>query len=416
MGTISRRTFLQQLAACSCGVAAWGSLGGFDIPRAHAATGNGKKLLIVNMNGGWDGLYILQPSRGALLSTLSGMRPTLFQPPQSLLPAGTDYGFHHSLGTLKSLFDEGSLLPILSVGYENMSRSHEDAEVAFARGVRDRFSAASSGFINRLGAAYGWHSLQAVSVSGTDRAFEGGEYRGIQVQGLDGYRFTGDGSVSHQENLHRRDMLYASASGWGAAAPGSGAASVLGGIDLVSNTTNSIRDAISAATFVNQYPSSYFGRSFRDVEILLSTPQLGTEVAYMRRVGFDSHSQQAATIDGMLAEFSTALQIFVANMKGRGLWSNLIVLVISEFGRTNRENGSLGTDHGGAVPAFLLGGPVRGGQIVGDISPTELTGHGWLPMHYHIADVYRSVVTQLGYDPDRVFEQTGGAALPSLFL
>ena len=279
--------------------------------------------------------------------------------------------------------------------------------------MADRLSPNASGFINRLGSTYSWAGLQAVSVAGTDRAFQGGEYRGIQVNGLQGYRFVGANGQSSAENNHRRDTIYGLA-GLPTNGGSSSVVDVNGSYDALLNSVDAVHDALQSATFATPYQNTLFGRQFRDIDVLFSTPQFGTELGYMRRVGFDTHSNQAPALDSMLLEFDQALAAFVTNMKAKGLWSKLVVLIISEFGRTNIENGSGGTDHGGAVPVFAIGGAVAGG-IVGEVTQSDLTGEGWLPMRYHIVDVYRQATASLGYDPDRVFERPTAAALPALF-
>src|SRR5205085_33432 len=118
-----------------------------------------------------------------------------------LLAARYGYGFHPELTLFKSLFDSGELCAVQGVGYENMSRSHLDSEVVMARGVPNRLTAASSGFLNRLGAYYGWNSLHAMSVTGTDLAFEGGDYRGVQTRSLQDFYFRGFTSNSERNHL-----------------------------------------------------------------------------------------------------------------------------------------------------------------------------------------------------------------------
>lgn len=412
---VNRREFLKHSAICACGVAAWGAFPWFDLPKAYASTGNGSKLLIVNMNGGWDGLYIMQPTTSTVYDLVRSYRPTLAQDPSSLLDLSNGFAFHPKLSIFRDLFLEGKLVGINNVGYNNMSRSHADAEVAYARGVSDRLNPAAAGYIARLGAAYQWHNLQAVSVSGTDRAFEGTEYRGIQVNGLRDYRFSGDNTQSTSENNFRRDTIYGTSQSWSINPEIAKQVEIQLGISNLMNSADNVKSALNSNTYAVSYPNSSLGNNFKDVDVLFSASSLGTEVAYVRRGGFDSHSDQKEGIDHILEEFNLAFSAFVQNMKAKNLWNNLIVLVISEFGRTNRENDSFGTDHGGALPVFLTGGRVRGG-IVGEILPADLTNNSWLPMRYNIVEIYRRIFAQMGYDPNRIFETQAGAEIPGLFV
>ncbi len=415
MKKISRREFLFQSAACACGVAVWGALPWFETPKALASSGNGTKVLFVNMNGGWDGLYLLQPLRGQNYSTLASLRPTLIRTPENLLAINDDYGFHKNLSVLRDTYQQGQLATIFNVGYHNMSRSHEDAEVVYAQGVPDRLNPASSGFINRLGAEYRWHNMQAVSVSGSDRSFEGGEYRGVQVEGLDNFKFSSDYSVDWQESIHRQNSIYSVSQSWTTNSDKPRQQDIISNLDLLVNSSGNVQAALRDATFTAEYPETDFGRKLKDIDVLFSNSSFGTEVGYLRRGGFDTHSEQAENIDETLTELNTALGTFITNMKAKNIWNNLVIVLVSEFGRTTQENDSQGTDHGGALPVFLLGGGVRGG-LIGGIQTADLTADSWLPMHYNIVDIYRSILSKMNYDPDRVFSRSNDASLPQLFV
>lgn len=410
----SRRKLIRSFCGCAGGLAMAHYFPGLQIERAFASTGNGTKLVFINLNGGLDGLTALQPRSGAPYDAVRTIRPDLSLPAEQLLPVTSAFGFHPNLTAMKSLYDEGKLMAVLNVGYRNMSRSHLDSEVAFARGVGDRLSPAASGFVNRLGAAYGWGSLQAVSVAGSDRSFEGGEYSGIQTRGLENFYFKQDDTTDRHESDYRREFLYSTAadSVLNPAKPLQEA--VTAGLNVAVNTTDIVRQAVTDASFPNAYPSTIEGRMFKDIDILLSNPETSTELAYMRRIGFDTHSKQDVLLPQLLSSFNAALAVFIANMKAKGLFQNLIIVVFSEFGRTNRQNGSNGADHGGANALYLMGGPVSGG-LVGDISSSDLTSYGWLQMKINVIEIYRQLIARMGYDPNLIFETPAQTVLPTLF-
>jgi len=414
MGKLSRRGFIKQAAVCACGAAASGLLPDFAVSSAHAAPGNGTKVLFINMNGGWDGLAILQPRSGTLYSTLAPLRPTLALDPSTLLAADADFGFHPLLTTFKSIYDEGRLATVLNVGYQNMSRSHAESEIVYARGIANRFSAGTTGFLNRMGERFSWSPTQAVSVSGSDRAFNGSTYRGTQVNSLSSFRFESDGTQNTHESTYRRDTLYSISQDGVLDSAKPSQQQEKENIGLVVNTVDAVREAITTVVYPTPYPNTGTARRFSDVEVLFSNSSLNSEVAYIRIGGFDTHSTQAASLAGTLPNFNAALGVFINNMKARGLWNNLIIAIYSEFGRTNRENGSGGTDHGGAIPFMLLGGAVNGGMY-GSILPTHLTGGGWLPMNYNLVEIYRRILMRMDYDPDQIFETPGGPQLTGLF-
>ena len=413
--SISRRDFIKRLTACGCGAFLFNCFPNFSVPTAWAESGNGTKLLFVNLNGGYDGITMLQPSLGNLYNTTLSLRPSLTNSPGSLLDVGGGYGFHPLLTTFKNIYNDGQLAAVFNVGYDNMSRSHLDAEVVYARGVPDRLNPTASGFLTRLGTEFNWGAMQAISVTGADKAFEGGPYRGIQVSGLESFRFMQDESSSTHESRDRRDTSFSVLSDWELDPNKSNQKALVDSFGLDINATEIVHDAYYSTTFPTAYPNSRMARGFKDIDIAFSSPLIDAQVGYMRFVGFDTHSTQAERMQSLLPEFNSALAAFIQNMKQKGLWNKLIILVYSEFGRTNRENGSQGTDHGGALPVFLLGGKVKGG-LVGEMLVNDLTDYGWLPMRYNIVSVYRSLLAQMGYDPNRVFAQASGAALPTLFI
>jgi len=407
---ISRRDFLKTTAALGAGAVTWGTF-----PQlANASTlGNGTKVLFLNLNGGLDGVYALQPGSGAVYSTLASIRPTLSIAPSSLLDARYGFGFNPNLPLFKSLFDAQELSAVLGVGYENMSRSHLDSEVVMARGVPNRLTAAQSGFLNRLGAHYGWSSLNAVSVTGTDLAFEGGDYRGVQARSLEDFYFRG--FASGQERNHLANTAYSISADSIPDPTKTKMDDFSKNFQLAVDNIDSIKGAVQAFQPVGTYPQTQFGKALKDLDILYSSPSLQTQVGYMRCSGFDTHSNQGPTLDRMLTELNASLSVFINSMKAKNLWKDMVVLVYSEFGRTNQENGSAGTDHGGANSMFLLGGAVKGGEIYGDLTSSDLTNFGWLQMKYNVVELYRRIIEKLGLDPDAVFAPTTSALLPNLF-
>lgn len=406
---LTRRAFLSRLSYLGAGAVAWGAF-----PRLGYAAVQDPKVLFINLNGGLDGLSALQPRSGDIYNALSSVRSTLKVAPENLLSADSLYGFHPNIPAFKTLYDAGQLLPILNVGYKNMSRSHLDAEVAVARGVVDRLNPSSNGFLNRLGAHYGWNSLRAVSVTGTDLAFEGGDFRGVQVRGLQDFYFHGFGQNS-TEGGHLVDVAYSLSKDGDIPSNQPTQKEVQGNFETAVDNTDLIHSTLQSTSPIYSYPSTQFGRALNDIDVLFSSANLNTQIGYMRCIGFDTHGNQTPTLNKLLTELNASLDIFISNMKARSLWDNLIVMVFSEFGRTNRENGSGGTDHGGANPVFLLGGLVHGGSIVGQISANSIVNEGWLPMQYHIVEVYRRIFERLNIDPNVAFSQPDGPGLSGIF-
>jgi uncharacterized protein (DUF1501 family) len=113
------------------------------------------------------------------------------------------------------------------------------------------------------------------------------------------------------------------------------------------------------------YPRGRFGDSLRQIAQLLKA-DLGVEVAFADIGGWDHHVNEGSTqgqLANVLREFSQSIAAFWIDLGE--LAEDTVLVSMSEFGRTARQNGNGGTDHGHANVMFVLGGPVRGGRVYG---------------------------------------------------
>jgi uncharacterized protein (DUF1501 family) len=113
------------------------------------------------------------------------------------------------------------------------------------------------------------------------------------------------------------------------------------------------------------YPRGRFGDSLKQLAQLIKA-NLGVHVAFADIGGWDHHVNEGSTegqIANVLRDFSQSLGAFYIDLGD--LVEDTVVVTMSEFGRTARENGNRGTDHGHANVMFVMGGPVRGGKVYG---------------------------------------------------
>jgi uncharacterized protein (DUF1501 family) len=114
------------------------------------------------------------------------------------------------------------------------------------------------------------------------------------------------------------------------------------------------------------YPRSPFGQSLLQIAQLIKS-NIGLEVAFTDLGGWDTHANQGSSrgqLANRLTDFSQGIAALYKDLGDR--MRNIVILTMTEFGRTIRQNGSGGTDHGHASCLFVLGGPVRGGKVYGD--------------------------------------------------
>ena len=114
------------------------------------------------------------------------------------------------------------------------------------------------------------------------------------------------------------------------------------------------------------YPRTPFGNSLLQIAQLIKAG-VGLEVAFTDVGGWDTHvneGNQQGQLSNLLRQFSTAIAALYTDLGSR--MDDVVILTMSEFGRTARENGNRGTDHGHANAMFIVGNTVRGGKVYGD--------------------------------------------------
>ncbi len=123
------------------------------------------------------------------------------------------------------------------------------------------------------------------------------------------------------------------------------------------------------------YPNSALGRSLMQIAQMIKAG-IGLEVAFAEMGGWDTHVNEGGPrgqLSNLLRDFGTSIAAFAVDLGQR--MDDVVLLTMSEFGRTAKENGSRGTDHGHANAMFVLGGSVKGGKVYGDfkgLAPDQL--------------------------------------------
>jgi hypothetical protein len=168
-------------------------------------------------------------------------------------------------------------------------------------------------------------------------------------------------------------------------APGDDPRGVLGANDTVDDLTAFVRrnlldayatadriaEVTRGATTSARYPATSLAGRLELIARLLKC-DFGARVYYTLQPGYDTHSAQRATHEGLLFELAGALKAFLDDLAAARLAERVVVLCFSEFGRTVVENGSAGTDHGTSGPVFLVGPCVRAGLVGTTPSLTDL--------------------------------------------
>lgn len=322
------------------------------------AAANHKKLVVIFQRGAVDGLNMVVPYQE---SNYFKMRPTIAIQKQEVLDLDGFFGLHPAMSAIKPLYDQGRLAIIHAAGSPDTTRSHFDAQDYMESGTPG-VKSTTDGWLNR--------ALQAEILRAKPTAFRA-VAMGSQIPR------TLEGRV---QAIALNNLADFSVGGRGAqAAPISNAFQAMydeSTDSVLHGTGEETFDAIKMLKAANPaqykpaagavYPGSEFGNSLKQVAQLLKA-NLGVEAAFSDIGGWDTHQNQG-NANGQLAnrlkDFSDSIAAFWQDMGDEA--QNVTLVTMSEFGRTARQNGTGGTDHGHANAMFVLGGPVKGGKVYGN--------------------------------------------------
>ncbi len=325
--------------------------------QAATATASGKKLVVTFQRGACDGLNVVVPYREP---NYYALRPTIAIPQGEVLDLDGRFGLHPAMASLKPLWDAGHLAAIHAVGSPDPTRSHFDAQDYMESGTPG-VKATTDGWLNRALAADALRGqpspFRAVALGPQVPRTLQGHVPAVAVANLQDFSIGGRGKEAASVSSAFQAMYDASTD---AVLHGTGQETFEAVRMLKAADPGKYQPAAGAL-----YPNSPFGNSMKQIAQLLKA-NLGVEAAFADIGGWDTHQNQGAT-NGQLAnrlkEFADGLRAFWQDM-GDGA-EQVTLVTMSEFGRTARQNGTGGTDHGHANVMFVLGGSVQGGKVYG---------------------------------------------------
>jgi len=361
---MNRRFFLKNsgIALASLGAA---TASPSFLTRTLAQTGkNGRRKILITIfqRGAMDGLNAVVPFGDPAYYTL---RPSIAVPrPNSGQGAVIDldgfFGLHPALSPFKSIYDEGQLAVIHAVGSPDTTRSHFDAQ-DYMESATPGVKSTTDGWLNRY--------LQ------TNRKADASPFRAVSMGANLPRTMQGKASAIAMNSI--RDFGIRSGGGeMGQAVQGGFEAMYQQTVnDALRGTGKETFEAVKMIKQVNpgqyqpaagvNYPRGQFGERLKQVAQLIKS-DIGLEVAFTDIGGWDTHANQGAgqgQLANRLAEFSNGISALYADL--REFADDIVILTMTEFGRTAKENGNRGTDHGHASVIFALGGKVKGGNIYG---------------------------------------------------
>lgn len=373
------------------------------------AAANRKKLVVLFQRGAADGLNIVVPYRE---QNYYAMRPSIAIKQNEVLDLDGFFGLHPAMASMKPLYDQGHLAIVHAAGSPDHTRSHFDAQDYMESGTPG-VKVTQDGWLNRvLQTEKGTGSpFRAVALGAqVPRTLEG-SVPAIAVSNLASFSVAGRGAQpSPISNAFQ--AMYDSSSD-----------AVLHGTGQETFEAVKMLRAANPAKYVPAagvvYPKTPFGNSLQQIAQLLKA-NLGVEAAFADIGGWDTHQNQGNSrgqLANRLTEFSDGIAAFWKDMGDDA--ANVTLVTMSEFGRTARQNGTGGTDHGHANVMFVLGGNVRGGKVHGKWPglQNEQLNEG---RDLTVTTDFRNILGEAAYRTlgcrglDRVFP--GGSITPSEFL
>ncbi len=354
--TITRRGFMKGGAMAVVGTAA---LPSFLTRAAFGAEGfsNGKRLVVVFQRGAADGLNIVVPHGE---SAYYAMRPSISIQRKEVIDLDGFFGLHPSMQSLKPIWDEGRLAIVHAAGSPDPTRSHFDAQ-DYMEGGTPGVKNTEDGWLNRALQSEGSDAqkepFRAIALGTNLPRILSGPAPAIAVSNVNDFGVAGR-SQAAQPLANTFEAMYAGSVD--AVLHGTGEETFDAVKMLKSADPAKYRPAAGA-----NYPRGRFGDAMRQTAQLIKA-NLGVQVAFTDIGGWDHHVNEGNTqgqLANVLRDFSQSLSAFYIDLGD--LAENTVVITMSEFGRTARENGNRGTDHGHANVMLVMGGPVHGKRVFG---------------------------------------------------
>ncbi len=353
--SITRRVFLRNGALAVVGTTA---IPAFLTRAAYGVADSGaqnKRLVVIFQRGAADGLNIVVPHGEP---AYYAMRPSINIPRNAVIDLDGFFGLHPSLSAFQPLWNQRHLAIVHAAGSPDPSRSHFDAQDFMESGTPG-VKATEDGWLNRtlhaLPTSADKSAFRAIAMGPSLPRILSGSERAVAMNNINDF---GVGGRNPNPTANTFEAMYEQS-----------VDSVLHGtgqetFDAVKMLRSADPSKYKSAAGAD-YPRGRFGDSLKQLAQLVKA-DLGVQVAFADIGGWDHHVNEGSTqgqIANVLHEFSQSLAAFWVDLGD--LAEDTIVVTMSEFGRTARENGNRGTDHGHANVMFVLGGPVKGGKVYG---------------------------------------------------
>ena len=333
---------------------------------AVSASGRNKRLVVIFQRGAADGLNIVIPHAEPAYYQ---MRPSIAIQRRQVIDLNGFFGLHPSLAGLKPLWDQGHLAMVHAAGSPDTTRSHFDAQDYMESGTPG-VKSTTDGWLNRVLQTEHLPKdspFSAVALGPSLPRILSGRAPAVAVSNVNQFGIAG-GNPAAVPVGNTFEAMYDQS------------------VDTVLHGTG--QETFEAVKMLKSadpkkylpapganYPNGRFSDALRQTAQLIKV-NVGVQIAFTDIGGWDHHVNEGAAegqLANVLREFGQSIQAFWMDLGP--LAEDTVIVTMSEFGRTARENGNRGTDHGHANVMFVLGGTVRGGRVYGrwpGLDPSQL--------------------------------------------
>ncbi|XCF06635.1 DUF1501 domain-containing protein [Tamlana crocina] len=336
-----------------------------------------KRLVIVQLSGGNDGLNTVVPFRNDLYYK---ERPTLGISQKDIIILNDEVGLNRNLAPLKRLYDNGYLSIINNVGYPNPNRSHfRSMDIWQTASDSDEYS--QSGWIGRYLDEYGKHPHSAIEIDDSlSLAMKGNHFNAIATQDAKAlYNMSKDPFF---DNIHNNDVhlsehnlgyLYKS-------------------MIAAESSAKYIYETSKTVSSKKEYPNNGFAKQLKTTAQFINS-HLETKVYYTSLGGFDTHVNQLNKQNRLLKTYAESIEAFVDDLKANNTFKDTLILTFSEFGRRVKQNASVGTDHGTANNVFVIGENLKKQGLYNNVARLDnLDDNGDLKFEIDFRTIYATVL------------------------
>ncbi|NCT75853.1 MAG: twin-arginine translocation pathway signal [Sphingobacteriales bacterium 46-32] len=375
---IKRKEFIQVGSLATASLLLPRFLKAFERP-AMVPPGN-KVLVVLQLSGGNDGLNTVIPVRNDLYYKA---RPRLGIAAGKALSLTDEAGLHPALTAFKSLYDEGQLGILNSVGYPNPDRSHfRSMDIWHTASQSQEYW--HTGWLGRYldaqctGCARPTQAIEMDDV--LSLSMKGDHYKGIALK--DPRRLYGTAN----EQFFRDTLKEHTA---------------VNGEQPVDYLYKTMAETLSSADYIFKqsrlhpsnaaYPKTGLGNSLKTIASLIFS-DINTKVYYVSLGSFDTHINQDAQQQRLFTEMNDAVAAFVKDLQQNHRFEDVLLMTFSEFGRRVAQNASGGTDHGTANNMFLVGGGLQQQGLINALPNLADLDEGDLKHQIDFKQVYATVL------------------------